>query len=337
MSDDEAEQAVLPVKPVRHAISPPKYSGEKGSNPAQHLAGFDIAARANGWDENLKLIQFPGSLIKFSLSWYLATTEKKVRNDQEWTWATLKAEFLRHGTQGLFATDLEFLLMDRKQRDEETCLEYMYAMEQLMMQIDDEMEDDKRVKYVKRGLKAENFKRVNLVPCRDMDDLTILLENLDEAIEKDRRDQQKEEVELIEEDVFKGHSAKPSEKDKALETIKELQDRLRRLELRQERSNRAPENPYDGPERRYGGRGQGYRGGYSGRYAPGNRVRQLEIEPPQGPSQVIQRDVRCYACDERGHFARDCRNRDPKNGYGPGRGAPRGGTQRPPQFTSFRQ
>ena len=190
MSDVDEEEQPQPqaqVRPVRHAITPAKYSGEKGSNPAQHLAAFNIAARANGWDENLKLIQFPGTLIKFSLSWYLAATEKKVRNDQDWTWQTLKTEFLQHGTQGLFATDLEFLLMDRRQKDDETCLEYMYAVEQLMTQIDDEMDEDKKIKYLKRGLKAENFKRINLVPCRDMDELTNLFESLDEALEKDKK------------------------------------------------------------------------------------------------------------------------------------------------------
>ena len=325
------------IKPVRHAITLSKYSGEKGSSPAQHLAAFSIAAKANGWDEDLKLIQFPGTLTKFSLSWYLATTEKRVRNDEEWTWEELRNEFLWHGTQGLFAMDLEFLLMDRKQREEETCLEYMYAVEQLILQIDDQMAEDKRVKYIKRGLLSENFKRVNLVPCRTMDDLASLLQNLDEAVERERREQLKEDVELAEEDVFKGNS-KPQEKEVANETIKELQERLRRLEMRQDRPS-TERNRQEQQGARYQCRGYGYRGGQRNRSPNGNRIRQLEMQPhPQEePHSSGRRDFKCYACDQPGHFARDCRKQDSKNGYGRGTGVPRGRTYQPEWFTRSQQ
>ena len=123
MADDDDQQDIQNrPKVVRHAIIPAKYSGNRGSNPAQHLASFAIAARENNWGENLKLIQFPGILTGFALSWYLAATERLDAIGEDWTWADLRREFLGHATQGLFTTDLEFLLTDKKQKEGETCL-----------------------------------------------------------------------------------------------------------------------------------------------------------------------------------------------------------------------
>ena len=307
MADDENEEQIQQPKAVRHATVPAKYSGARGSNPAQHLASFAIAARGNHWNENLKLIQFPGSLTGFALSWYLAASERLDAQGEEWTWASLRREFLSHGTQGLFSTDLEFLLTDKKQKEGESCLEFYFALDQLISAVDPHLEEERRIKIIKRGLRSAIFSKINAIPFTTMEELTVMLESIDEADEKEKREAQRTQIEIAEEDILVNKAeAKPPKKDERDRVIQELTDRLDRLE--------AGHSSYRQPYPRMGDRSRG------GRYM-NRRVQALERQqdwgsPPENsePQPSRNESSRCYACNERGHFARECRNVH-KNGY----------------------
>jgi len=180
--------APVAVKPVRFAITPPKYSGEKGSDPQSHLESFVIASNANGWTEGMKLIQFPSSFTGFALSWYVVTSAARNRGGEPgWSWDELVDAFISQATYGASQADDEFLLMERYQKDTESCIQYLMVMEQLANRVDENMSDLRRIKFIKKGLLPRYFEQVNVIDITTLESLYNLFVRIEENEERARK------------------------------------------------------------------------------------------------------------------------------------------------------
>ena len=74
-----------------------------------------------------------------------------------------------------------------KQRTDETAMEYFYIMENLANQVDPDIEDGLRIRYIKRGLNKLTLRLVNMHQVDTMDELQALLEQTAETGSYERR------------------------------------------------------------------------------------------------------------------------------------------------------
>jgi hypothetical protein len=167
-SEDEINEpdAVLnlSLRPVRVAVVPQKFNGLRDQDPQIWVQNFDRAADSNGWTESIKLGQFPSYLTDKAMLWYTARTNERNRlNLPKWDWKTLKEEFLNcNGNIALRKEAAEFRLIHTQQKPSQSGYEYLIAMDNILNFVDPNMSDERRVKWVKRGLRPDTLKLVNL-------------------------------------------------------------------------------------------------------------------------------------------------------------------------------
>ena len=177
--------APVAVKPVRFAITPPKYSGETGSDPQSHLENFVIASNANGWTED----EANSVSIKFNWVCIVLVTSAATNRGGEagWSWDELVDAFISQATYGASQADDEFLLMERYQKDTESCIKYLMVMEQLANRVDENMSDLRRIKFIKKGLLPRYFEQVNVIDITTLESLYNLFVRIEENEERARK------------------------------------------------------------------------------------------------------------------------------------------------------
>ncbi|CAL8119517.1 unnamed protein product [Orchesella dallaii] len=119
------------ILPLSHFARPAKIvtkrqpfdSAAPGPDPLAFMRLFEIAAKANNWNDAIKLQRFPTFLINKSLQWYISLNDDRSRLGKfSWTWQELKQEFLDTG--GSVETRKQFLgfkLQQQRQCKAESC------------------------------------------------------------------------------------------------------------------------------------------------------------------------------------------------------------------------
>jgi len=298
-------------RPVRLPITPKRYNGAKGADPADYLEHFERAAECNSWDGTMRLTQFPAYLTGYAASWYKAATAALERNlQQEWTWGTLRKAFLRSGTSSITRDDDEWKLLTRKQKPRESCLEYFFAMENMANKVNEDMPDQTRVKYIIRGLLPKFRKLVFMHNPNSTETLQTLLEKAEVTAKFEGSD---EENDSEDEEVPSFHTMKDKRNiihpPQSIEhPIKEDYNDLSKINAR-----------LDALERN---RNNGFNGGnttmpYRQRYEPGRQVRwNIPPRPTWQPTTMPPppRPQLCYRCNKPGHFIRNCPVSDSSSG-----------------------
>ena len=183
--NDGGAGAARNARPVRRALAPPYYYGRRNDNPQTFIAAFDQIANSNSWDDNMKLVQFPSYLRGFAQAWMQGLQRRVRRGDLEApSWEELVRLFLLQATEGLYADSEESLLYSRTQREDESLLGYLYNIDTLCDRVDPDMTDERRLFFVKKGLKPEYFKEVNLQRVNTVDGMRQLFTKLSENEDK---------------------------------------------------------------------------------------------------------------------------------------------------------
>ena len=184
MAEEEQQQQVA-LRPIRKAVSPPTYFGRRNDSPQLHLDAFEIAAEANSWGDESKLASFPSTLGGYAMQWFITAAAQRRREElEEWTWPELKAEFLRDSTEGLYARGEEYQLMESTQREGESPLAYLMAIENLCNHVEWNMDDARRIIHFKRGLSDKWFEKVNTHAFNSVAQLKEILARLSETEER---------------------------------------------------------------------------------------------------------------------------------------------------------
>ncbi|CAG7821400.1 unnamed protein product [Allacma fusca] len=228
MADDDDEPPA-PPKVVRYAITAPKYSGIRGSDPGSHVSAFKIASEANAWDEAMSLLQFPSTLTGYALSWYASAKGRRQRERNPFNWRTLVDEFIANSTQGIYYGDDEFSLVERTQKEGESGQAYFYVTDQLADRADDDMSDERRIRYIKRGLLPAYFKQANPARCDTMKELLQLLQGIDESIERDKRQRIIKQVD--DEPVYRARQCRTQGAGFAEKALQIIEERLKKMEV----------------------------------------------------------------------------------------------------------
>jgi hypothetical protein len=171
------------VKPIRVAVTPPYFSGNKDSDPYAFLNSYIRAANSNFWTPGICVRQFPAYLRDKALGWFEAKTSERDRNGLgQWTWEELKTEFL--SSTGPLETrndQLEWKLLTLKQTKDENCSDFMIKVYNLCNRLDPYMPDARRIKLCIRGLRKDAMKAVNMQSPSTYKELTRLLLKFDET------------------------------------------------------------------------------------------------------------------------------------------------------------
>ena len=188
--EDEQQPAARNARPVRRALAPSYYYGRRNDDPQTFIASYEQIAEANSWNETMKLSQFPSYLRGFAQSWMLGLQRRVRRGDvEEPNWQELVQLFLRQATEGIYDDSEEMQLHSRNQREDESLLGYFYSVDALCDRVNPEMEDEKRISHIRKGLRPKYFKTVNLMPIATLDQLRQLFTRMTEAEDKCKEDE----------------------------------------------------------------------------------------------------------------------------------------------------
>ncbi|CAL8087328.1 unnamed protein product [Orchesella dallaii] len=172
------------ARPAKIVTKPQPFdSAAPGADPLAFMRLFEIAAKANNWNDAIKLQQFPTFLINKSLQWYFSLNDDRSRLDKfPWTWQELKQEFLDTG--GSVETRKQFLgfkLQQQRQGKAESCSEFAIAMNNLCTSVNPNMKDEERVNHIMMNLQDDNRTAAYMQAPKTMEELTKVLARIDES------------------------------------------------------------------------------------------------------------------------------------------------------------
>ena len=349
--EDEQPPPTPNLRPVRRALAPSYYYGRRHDDPQTFIASFEQIAEANSWTEAMKLVQFPSYLRGFAQSWMLGLQRQVRRGDTEApNWEELVRLFLRQATEGIYDDSEEMQLHARKQREDESLLGYLYSKDAMCDRVNPEMEEEKRIAHIKKGLLSKYFKTVNLMPITTMEQMRQLFTRMTEAEDKCKEDDLAAGVKGLE--LFQAE----------VDTVDKKREGGENPVLVVEKGENCSSNmPALGSKIRSHTHGRGFENleseGMEVAYATELRTRLADIEhalvmsanqnnrPNQnGYPRVPQRrepprlppPIQCWRCGRLGHYASECRQpRQDGNQGGSGSRAGTGSAFNPDRRSSF--
>lgn len=169
-------------KPARITLKPSDFHGGK-EDPISYLDSFNLISKSNHWSDQIKADLFPSFLKSTALAWYMQKTDEREREGKgAWDWSTLQDEFIN--SSGPIETRknlIEIQLWNRRQKEQESCLEFAIAIENLSSRLDKNMVDKRRIQNVIRGLIDKNREIVLPHNPQKMSELMSILSKIDEA------------------------------------------------------------------------------------------------------------------------------------------------------------
>lgn len=292
-------------------IIPGKFKGGLEDNVESYLAQFERISKANGWDDNKKLVVIPCYLEGAALKWY---ENLEARLGEGITWEQIRSGMKEAFQSIAWDEQLEYRLRMRMQADDEPVESYFQDVINLCAKVDPDMAERSKIKHVLRGLTPSLLEKVMVL---DNDTLGSLLRNIrriqtarymaghrvDQLLGATSRDQPTTSgTRLI---GAPRESGDPTSRlGSQLET---LASEFSKLRVRLLESNLNPTNQpaeekntsvagqsRDRPYHPRDGRTPGLRRGRGGRTPDGRVI--------------------CYSCNRVGHYAVNCRSRSQNQG-----------------------
>lgn len=153
-------------------IIPGKFKGGFDDNVESYLAQFERVSKANGWNDQKKLVVIPCYLEGAALKWY---ENMEARLGEDITWEQLR-NCMKEAFQSIaWDEQLEYRLRMRMQADDEPVESYFQDVINLCAKVDPDMAERSKIKHVLRGLAPSLLEKVMVL---DNDTLESLLRNI---------------------------------------------------------------------------------------------------------------------------------------------------------------
>jgi len=146
------------AKPTRLVVHPPKFSGER--EVKFFLEDFERAANANSWTEKVKLEMLPNFFTNAASTWcrtYVTCLRRTGAAAPDW--ATMKTHLTLAFQEVAPDVKNQMMLEDRRQKLDESVERYYYSVLNLCDEVDVNMDESKRVRYLIRGLRPNYLEK----------------------------------------------------------------------------------------------------------------------------------------------------------------------------------
>ena len=141
----------------RHRLNehlPPNFAGEQHEDPVEWMDLFEGHAVLNEWNDADKFNRFFMFLRKPAFYWYKSFFARAGRPT---TWRELRAEFLRHYRSEDYNSSLLEKLNNRVKGPSESILNYFHEIVHICDQIDPDMDEQTKLRFVFRGLDSDSY------------------------------------------------------------------------------------------------------------------------------------------------------------------------------------
>ena len=272
------------------AIHPEPFSD---GDPKPWLRQYELIAKGNGWDDEMKASKLLCYLIGASRIWYV----EHVNPDVQISWGDLKEGLIKKFTNKCNTFTAPRKIKGREQKEDESFEKYWFEKEQLINSLcPQKSEEDKMndlIEGMRNPLKRRVRSHVMVFPCRNLAELYDLAKSFndeddeceqEEADTGSRRDKAKKSQ--------KGDEGLRSDLANLTKTVNDLKSVL--LNTEKSKNRNESYNP------------RGNRGGYDSIH-----IQRDYVSKGNGKTsgQNNRADIRCYACDGSGHISRYCPNK----------------------------
>lgn len=158
-------QVMEAVREVVPAIQPTSFSGKEEEDVKSFIKSYKRIARANKWTDNTKLIQLPCYLKGAAINWY-ETVE-----DQLTTFDAVMSELESVFTNTTQDAQKHFKLSTRYQGPSENLWEYFHEMLKLCHDVNPNMDEEEKIRFVLKGLNPKILGKVNLMRNDSVEEL----------------------------------------------------------------------------------------------------------------------------------------------------------------------
>ena len=277
-------------------IHPSTYSGDTA--PQIWLREYELIAEGNGWCPVMKSKKIIGYLKDAARAWYFDKTSKK----SNLTWEEIKT-----GLKEQFSNTCDHFMSEeriarRKQIRNETFEMYWYSKLELIQSLDPEMSENKKMTSLINGfnpqLNAKVLERVALKPCKNLTELFQLAKSLNDVTnfissgDFSKKPRQVSFTELETSELKTAKDFKDQELSSLTKAVNDLKATLlnnERLLKKQNWQNQANPTKKDWREEKN-----------QQKNGNGKTTAKKDFDKSK---------IRCFACNEMGHFANECKNK----------------------------
>ena len=164
----------IPITPLPGALL---YGGDVADcgSAKDFSKRFEIQATQYGWDDAMKIQNFPLYLTSTAKKWHSLFMSDHKSLQTEPTWAGCLTAFQTAFKSHLTEEELESKLRNRKKNFAESIEDYYYSVLKLCNRLDKNMPDERKVKYLLKGLSHTTAVQIfNQHPTRPSDVMDLL-------------------------------------------------------------------------------------------------------------------------------------------------------------------
>jgi len=178
------------AKPAKIAVVPPKFSGRLNEDAFKYLQNFQLAAISNVWTDDLKIKAIPNYLTDTALNWYhsyvrdrnaAATLAAGAPATAKITWTEFVDDIQKAFKTVASKEVAEQKLNDRKQQIGEGPEDYVYSMLDLLNDFNSDMQDESRIRYIIKGLRASYLEKIHFLAPKTIPDLIAAIRRIAET------------------------------------------------------------------------------------------------------------------------------------------------------------
>lgn len=276
------------IENLRQPITPnyaqPPYFNPATDNPIEFLKAYKIASQANNWNDMLQMCYFVNCLRDSAAIWFRNFAKRNPNANWAKTLKAFKDTFVGPNHE----EDLKYKLVSRRQKPDESLLEYYYAIIDLCDELDLTLDDNEMMRRVTSGLLPYYKHMFTISRPKTLIEFESLIESVSETERESTVYHDKSKTVEKREDLAKVITS--MSKDITNLVLAEIRKDLQREKCESQVKNESTlERPYF--------------------QASGNRQNNYKPSNIQRSRTTDGRPI-CYNCNRSGHIAANCRMRN---------------------------